>query len=141
MTEQTTGPASARIEGTFEVVMEPEPQYDAFEGGLVLGRLLLKKTFHGELDATSTVRMLSAGTSVKGSAGYVAIELVDGKLRGRRGTFVLQHSGTMKRGQAGLSVSVVPDSGTAELVGLSGTMTIEIVEGAHRYAFDFQLEA
>ncbi len=131
MTEQS--------KGTFEVVMDPEPQYDGFEGGVVLGRLLLKKTFHGDLDATSTVRMLSAGTAVKGSAGYVAIELVQGKLRGRAGSFVLQHSGTMKRGQAGLTVTVVPDSGTGELAGLSGTMAIDIVDGAHFYTFDFEL--
>lgn len=137
MTTQTT----EQVTGDFDLVMDPEPQYDAFEGGLVLGRLLLKKTFHGELDATSTARMLSAGTSVKGSAGYVAIELVEGKLRGRRGTFVLQHSGTMNRGQASLSLTVVPDSGTGELVGLSGAMKIDIVDGAHHYTFDFQLGA
>ena len=135
MTNQTM----EQVKGTFDLVMDPEPQYDAFEGGLVLGRLLLKKTFHGELDATSTVRMLSAGTSVKGSAGYVAIELVEGKLRGRRGTFGFQHSGTMNRGQASLSLTVVPDSGTGELVGLSGSMKIDIVDGAHFYTFDFRL--
>jgi hypothetical protein len=123
--------------GTFDLLMDPEPQYDGFEGGLVLGRLLLKKTFHGELDATSTVRMLSAGTAVKGSAGYVAIELVQGKLRGRAGSFVLQHSGTMDRGQTSLSVTVVPDSGTGALVGLTGRMAIDIVDGAHFYTFDF----
>jgi hypothetical protein len=130
-----------QVKGTFDLVMDPAPQYDPFDGGLVLGRLLLKKTFHGELDATSTVRMLTAGTSVKGSAGYVAIELVDGKLRGRRGTFVLQHSGTMNRGQAGLSVTVVPDSGTGELTGLSGAMAIDIVAGTHHYTFDFALDS
>jgi len=129
-----------QVKGTFDLVMDPEPLYDPFEGGLVLGRLLLRKTFHGELDATSTVRMLSAGTSVKGSAGYVAIELVDGKLRGRRGTFVLQHSGTMNRGQAALSVTVVPDSGTGELSGLDGAMAIDIVAGVHHYTFDFAFE-
>lgn len=131
---------SEQIKGAFDLVMDPEPHYDAFEGGLVLGRLLLKKTFHGELDATSTVRMLSAGTSVKGSAGYVAIELVEGKLRGRRGTFVFQHSGTMNRGQASLALTVVPDSGTGELTGLAGSMKIDIVDGAHAYTFDFQLD-
>lgn len=131
---------SEQSKGAFDVVMDPEPQYDAFEGGLVLGRLLLKKTFHGELDATSTVRMLSAGTAMRGSAGYVAIELVEGKLRGRRGTFVLQHSGTMNRGQSSLTVTVVPDSGTGELIGLAGAMKIDIVDGAHSYTFDFQLD-
>jgi len=130
-----------QVKGTFDLVMVPDPQYDAFEGGLVLGRVLFDKTFHGELDATSTVRMLSAGTSVKGSAGYVAIERVDGKLRGRPGTFVLQHSGTMNRGQASLSVTVVPDSGTGELAGLSGAMSIDIVAGVHHYTFDFAFDA
>ena len=128
-----------QIKGAFDLVMDPQPQYDSFEGGLVLGRLSFRKTFHGELDGTSTVRMLSAGTAVKGSAGYVAIELVEGTLRGRRGSFVLQHNGTMNRGQAGLSVTVVPDSGTGELEGLSGTMAIDIVDGAHFYTFDFEL--
>ena len=132
---------SEQIKGAFEVVMDPNPSYDPFDGGLVLGRLLLKKTFHGALDATSTVRMLSAGTAVKGSAGYVAIELVEGKLSGRAGSFVLQHSGSTNRGQASLSVTVVPDSGTGELQGLSGAMKIDIVDGNHFYSFDFQLPA
>src|SRR4051812_28331573 len=103
---------TTRAAGSFEVQMNPEPQYDAFEGGVVLGRLSLSKTFQGPLDATSEVRMLSAGTAVKGSAGYVAIERVVGSLAGRTGTFVLQHSGNMNRGQAALTVTVVPDSGT-----------------------------
>jgi hypothetical protein len=78
---------------------------------------------------------------VKGSAGYVAIELVVGRLDGRAGTFVLQHSGSMNRGAASLSVTVVPDSGTGELAGLTGTMTIDIVEGKHSYRFEYSLGA
>ena len=132
---------SEQIKGTFDVVMDPNPAYETLEGGLIMGRVLLTKTFHGELDAASTVRMLTAGTAVKGSAGYVAIELVQGKLRGRSGSFVLQHSGVMNRGQSSLTVTVVPDSGTGELAELSGAMTIDIVEGNHFYTFDFAFGA
>jgi Protein of unknown function (DUF3224) len=125
--------------GPFDVQMNPDPSYEAADGGNVLGRMSFSKQFHGELDATSVVQMLSAGTAVKGSAGYVAIERVVGRLAGRAGTFVLQHSGTMNRGQASLSVTVVPDSGTDELAGLAGTMAIDIVDGAHFYRFDYTL--
>ena len=130
---------SACAVGTFEVTMNPDPLYEGLEGGIVLGRLSLTKQFMGELEGSSIVQMLSAGTSVKGSAGYVAIERVVGQLAGRRGTFVLQHSGSMTRGQATLTVSVVPDSGTDGLTGLEGRMTIEIVDGRHSYAFDYSL--
>jgi len=136
---------SEQIKGKFDVVMEPAPDYEPMEGGLVLGRLLLRKTFHGELEAAGTVRMLTAGTAVKGSAGYVAIELVQGKLRGKAGwksgSFVLQHTGVMNRGRPSLTVTVVPDSGTGELAGLSGAMAIDIVDGNHFYTFDFDLGA
>jgi flagellar basal body rod protein FlgG len=101
----------------------------------------IDKTFHGELDATSKGEMLAAMTPVKGSAGYVAIEKVTGKLAGRDGTFVLQHMGTMTRGEGKLTVTVVPDSGTGQLVGLSGTMSIEITEGKHFYHFEYSLPA
>jgi hypothetical protein len=131
---------SSHATGAFDVTVTPEPQYDALEDGNVLGRVALTKQFHGALEASSVVQMLSAGTSVKGSAGYVAIERVVGRLDGRAGTFILQHSGTMNRGRAALSVSVVPDSGTAQLAGLAGTMTIDIVGGKHFYAFDYTLE-
>ena len=127
--------------GPFDVKMNPDPSYETADGGIVLGRLSLAKEFHGALDATSVVQMLSAGTAVKRSAGYVAIELVAGRLDGRAGTFVLQHSGTMNRGEASLTVSVVPDSGTGALVGLAGTMAIDIVDGKHSYRFDYTLPA
>jgi hypothetical protein len=83
--------------------------------------------------------MLSAGTSVKGSAGYVAIERVSGTLDGRQGTFVLQHSGTMSRGAPELVVRVVPDSGTGELVGITGSMRIIIAAGKHSYELDYSI--
>ena len=127
------------VAGPFDLTMSPDPHYEAAEGGIVLGRVAFSKRFHGALDATSIVQMLSAGTAVKGSAGYVAIELVTGRLDGRAGSFVLQHSGSMARGQASLTVSVVPDSGTGELSRLSGRMAIDIVEGKHSYRFDYEL--
>jgi hypothetical protein len=97
------------------------------------------KRFHGDLEATSYGEMLSAVGDVKGSAGYVALERVNGILQGRSGSFVLQHSGTMTRGAPELSVTVVPDSGTGELVGLSGRLTIKIESGAHSYEFEYTL--
>jgi hypothetical protein len=93
----------------------------------------IDKKFSGDLEATSKGEMLSAMTDVKGSAGYVALERVSGTLHGRNGTFVLQHTGTMTRGAPELSITVVPDSGTGQLVGLASKMTIKIVEGKHFY--------
>jgi hypothetical protein len=101
--------------------------------------LSIDKRFHGELDGTSTGTMLSAGTAVAGSAGYVAIERVTGTLCGKRGSFALQHSGTMNRGAPSLSVTVVPDSGTDELAGLRGSMQIIIEKGKHSYDFDYEI--
>ena len=123
--------------GTFEVKLAAQP-VAADDGGLA--RMLLDKQFDGELVASSKGQMLAAGTEVKGSAGYVAMERVTGSLHGRSGSFVLQHSGTMTRGAAKLLVSVVPDSGTDQLRGLAGSMTIDIVDGKHLYGFEYSLE-
>jgi hypothetical protein len=120
--------------------MNPQAPYDTAEG-VSLGRVSLNKQFQGDLEATSSVEMISAVTEVKGSAGYVAIERVTGKLHGRSGSFVLQHSGTMARGKAELTVSVVPDSGSGELKGITGKMTIDVVNGDHLYTFDYTLGA
>jgi hypothetical protein len=130
---------STQARGTFEVTMSPAAPGDAAANPRV-GRVSLTKKFHGDLEGFSTVEMLTAMTEVKGSAGYVAIENVSGALGGRAGAFVLQHSGTMARGQGALTITVVPDSGTAALLGLAGTMTIEIVEGKHFYAFDYTVD-
>jgi hypothetical protein len=130
---------SASAIGIFEVTMSPEPPYDVSEGANI-GRVSLKKTFTGDLQAASTAEMIGARSEVKGSAGYVAIERVVGSLHGRTGSFVLQHSGTMTRGKGELNVTVVPDSGTAELKGISGKMTIEISDGKHLYSFEYVLE-
>lgn len=129
-----TGHAS----GTFGVKMTPQSTEEKTEA-TPLARMSIDKQFHGDLEATSKGEMLSAGTPVKGSAGYVAIERVSGKLKGRAGTFVLQHSGTMNRGAPQLTITVVPDSGTSELAGLSGKMSINIVEGKHSYDFEYSL--
>jgi hypothetical protein len=126
----------AHARGTFEVKLTPQADGDAGAG---LGRLILDKQFHGDLEATSQGQMLSAGTAVKGSAGYVALERVSGTLLGRTGTFVLQHHGLMDRGTPSLTITVVPDSGTDGLTGLTGTMGIEIADGKHSYDFEHTL--
>jgi hypothetical protein len=124
--------------GTFEVELNPLAAYDTAEGS-PLGRMSIDKQFHGDLEATSKGEMLTAGTSVKGSAGYVAIERVTGTLHGRSGTFIFQHSGTMTRGAPHLIITVVPDSGTGQLSGLTGTMVINIEGGKHSYDFEYTL--
>jgi hypothetical protein len=124
--------------GTFEVKLLPQPLADAESG---LGRMSIDKEFSGDLQGTSKGEMLVGGTAVKGSAGYVAIERVTATLHGRPGSFMLQHLGTMNRGAPSLTVRVIPDSGTGELTGLSGTLTIDIVDGKHLYTMDYTLPA
>lgn len=131
---------SARATGLFEVKMSPAPLGDA-GADATLGRMLLDKTYSGDLVGGAKGEMLMAGTAVKGSAGYVAIERVTATLGGRSGSFVLQHTGTMNRGAPQLSVTVVPDSGTGQLTGLAGTLAIIIKDGQHRYEFDYTLPA
>ena len=127
-----------RARGPFEVKLAALPTYENVEGS-PLGHLSIDKQFHGDLEATSKGEMLSAGGTVKGSAGYVAIERVQGTLHGKTGSFVLQHSGTMNRGVPGLVITVVPDTGTGELTGLAGTMAIVIEAGKHSYDFDYTI--
>jgi hypothetical protein len=124
--------------GTFEVKVIPQ-EPDEKVGDPTVGRMSIDKQFRGDLEATSKGQMLAAVTDVKGSAGYVAIERVNGALHGLSGTFALQHSGTMTRGDAQLSINVVPDSGTGQLAGLAGKMTINIVDGKHLYDFEYTL--
>ena len=126
--------------GVFVVSMKPL----AFEGAdpeFKLGRMSIDKQISGDLTASTVGQMLSAMTSTNGSAGYVAIERVAGVLNGKRGAFVLQHTGTMNRGAPSLVVTVVPDSGTGELVGLEGEFKINIEEGKHLYEFTYHLSA
>lgn len=127
---------SNRATGTFAVNLTR--QDDGAEAPV--GRMTIAKQFQGDLAATSKGQMLMASSeSVQGSAGYVAIEKVTGTLNGRQGTFYLQHTGTMNRGNGELSVTVIPDTGTDQLVGLRGKMNIIIASGAHSYEFDYEL--
>ena len=128
-----------QAKGPFDVKRTAMDMMDAGNGAS-FGRIRFEKRFHGDLEATSVVEMLSGGDPGAGSAGYVAMEHVTGKLQGRRGSFMLQHSGTMDRGAMSLLVSVVPGTGKEELDGLRGTMQIDIAEGgAHSYTFDYAL--
>ena len=137
-----------RASGTFDVKLTPREDQPndsasaratAANGGTSLGRMTIDKQFHGDLAGTSQGQMLSAMTQVQGSAGYVAIEKVTGKLHGKSGSFVLQHNGTMTRGAPELTVTVVPDSGTDQLSGLTGKMTIKITDGKHYYEFEYSI--
>jgi hypothetical protein len=133
-------PMTHTAKGTFVVSLKPL----AFEGAdpeFKLGRMSIDKQISGDLTASTVGQMLTAMTGTDGSAGYVAIERVAGVLGGKRGTFVLQHSGTMNRGTPSLVVTVVPDSGTEELVGLEGEFKIDIVDGEHFYEFTYRLPA
>jgi len=129
---------TTRANGTFTVTMTPQPP-PGDPADATLGRMTIDKTFEGDLHGTSKGEMLAAGTAVKNSAGYVAIEKVTGTLHGRTGTFMLQHSGTMDRGEPHLTVTVVPDSGTGDLTGLSGRMNIIIAGGTHSYELDYTI--
>jgi hypothetical protein len=129
-----------RARGTFEVKLTPEAP-DSTPTDSALGRLRMVKQFRGDLEGSSRGQMLTAMTPVEGSAGYVAIERVSGTLNGRAGSFVLQHSGTMSGGKQHLTIAVVPDSGTGELVGLAGQMVITIANGKHSYEFEYTLPA
>ena len=134
MSERRTHKAA----GSFTVSIKPQHKPDIAPGSS-LGRMALEKQFSGELVASGKGEMLTAMTETPGSAGYVAIERVAGVLQGRRGGFVLQHSGTMARGVQQLVISVVPDSGSDGLTGIEGTLTIRIVDGEHFYEFNYSL--
>lgn len=127
------------VSGTFEVKINPEAMSaTAAESGL--GRMSLDKRFHGPLEASSKGEMLAFMDRALMSGGYVAMELVQGTLDGRRGSFVLQHTGSMVRGAPGLSVAVVADTGREELAGLAGTLTIRTEGGQHFYDFDYDFK-
>lgn len=128
---------SSRASGTFEVKLTPQDQ----GADAPVGRMSIEKQFLGDLVGTSSGQMLMASSSsVPGSAGYVAIEKVTGTLNDRSGSFYLQHSGTMTRGEGQLSITVIPDSGTDQLTGLRGHMNIIIADGKHSYEFDYELD-
>lgn len=131
---------SQRAVGPFDVKVVPQKPDTQIARAANLGRLTIDKRFHGDLEGISKGEMLATQTEVPGSAGYVAMERVTGSLKGRQGSFVLQHSATMSRGTPTSSIMVVPDSGTGELKGITGTMTIAVAsDGGHTYEFDYKI--
>lgn len=127
--------------GSFDVKVVPQKRDNPQEENAGISRMSLDKQFHGDLEGSSNGEMLSFTTEVKGSAGYVAMERISGKLNGRSGTFAMQHNATMTRGTPDMNVVVVPDSGTGELARISGTLIITILKGKHFYEFDYSLPA
>ena len=128
--------------GTFDIKTYPQKPDNPQEEATGFGRLTSDKQFHGDLDATSQGAMLAYGTGAPGTTGaYVALEKVTGKLNGRTGSFIFQHSGTMGRGAMSMSVTIVPDSGTGELTGITGKMNIIIEGKQHSYVFEYSLPA
>lgn len=127
-------------QGSFEVKTAPLPADDA-TAATSIGRFSLDKIYRGDLEAASAGEMLSAGNPATGTAGYVAIEQVTGILHGKSGSFALQHFGTMHAGAFDLNVRVVPGSGTKDLEGIAGTLTIIMANGQHSYTFEYTLPA
>jgi hypothetical protein len=124
--------------GAFDVKLKP--QADEGISDPTVGRMSIDKVYHGELDGTGLGQMLAGmAAEVKDSGTYVAIERVKGTLHGRKGTFALAHLGTMTRGAQSLVITVIPDTGTEELTGITGTLTIDIKDGKHFYGFDYVL--
>ena len=121
--------------GTFDVKLSP--QSDNLDP--TLGRMTIEKQIHGDLEAKSVGQMLTVGTDVKGSGVYVAVERVTGKLNGRTGSFAMHHTGIMVKGAPQLEIKIVPDSGTGELTGISGTFNLTITDGKHLYDLEYTL--
>ena len=122
--------------GTFEVKLTPQDDKSEDKS---LGRMTFVKEWHGDLEGTSTGQMLTGGDVAKGSAGYVAMEKFTGAVKGRKGTFILQHNATMTKGKGDLTITVVPDSGTDQLEGITGKLSIRIESGKHFYDFDYSI--
>jgi hypothetical protein len=135
--ESTQKGTAMRAQGTFDVTVTPQKPTDS--ANEPFQSLLITKQFHGDLEATSKGQMLGSRGPIEGSGGYVALELVTGKLNGKAGSFVLQHKGTMRKGTFMIDVTVVPDSGTEQLTGIAGSMTIVIEGSKHSYSFDYTL--
>jgi hypothetical protein len=123
--------------GTFDVTMEAEPPF-LEQDGIKLSRTVVRKEFSGDVVGRSEAQMVAAYTATPGSAGYVAIEHFTGSVGGRSGSFVLQHHGLMDRGEAALTVTIVPDSGTGELAGISGMLQIDNDAGKHSYVLEYE---
>ena len=124
--------------GTFDVTIEAEPPF-LEQDGIKLNRNVVRKEFSGDLVGKSEAQMVAAYTATPGSAGYVAIEHFTGSVGGKGGSFLLQHHGLMERGEAALTVTIVPDSGTGELAGISGTLEIDNAAGKHSCVLQYEL--
>ena len=136
-----TAGVQTRASGSFDVKIAPQPADEHSDGG-ALGRATVDKTYHGDLEGTAVGAMLTGmSPSEKTSGVYVAVERVTGTLGGRKGSFILHHTGVMDRGAQNLTVTVVSDSGTDQLTGITGTMAIDIRDGKHFYTFDYTLPA
>jgi hypothetical protein len=135
--QKEAAPVSHTAKGAFDVKIAPQPTDD--KSATPLGRMTLDKQYHGDLEATAKGEMLTGATTVKGSGVYVAVERVEGTLQGRHGTFLMHHTGLMTRGVPQLSINIVPDSGTGELTGITGTMDIQIDAGKHSYVLKYTL--
>ena len=127
-----------RATGRFEVTLVPQAT-EGFDEGGALGRMTIVKAYTGDIVGTSNGQMLVALSAVKTSAAYVAVERVTGTLHGKRGSFAMHHTGVMNRGTPSLAVVIVPDSGTEELLGITGTLNIIIEKGVHSYELDYEL--
>ena len=130
---------SATVKGSFDVKATPQPAAEGDDPSF--SRMTFDKRFHGDMEGASKVQMLAASTSVKNSGAYVALEKVNATIAGRKGSFTFQHNATMNRGVPSLSITVVPDSGTDQLAGISGKFSIDIKDGNHFYTFDYTLPA
>lgn len=136
--QQTELSMTTHARGTFEVQITPLPA-DAYTDATTLGRMTIDKQFSGDLVGTGKGQMLTGMGTVKGSAAYSAIERVTGTLAGKRGSFVLQHTGVMAKGAQSLVITIVPDSGTDALTGISGTLAIIIDGKQHSYDLEYTL--
>ena len=124
--------------GTFEVQIAPMPA-DAYADGATMGRMSIDKQLTGDLVATGKGHMITGMGGERGSAAYSAIERISGTLAGRTGTFMLQHTGVMNRGAQQLSITIIPDSGTGELAGISGVFHLTIEGKVHSYDLEYTL--
>jgi hypothetical protein len=133
---QTKTTMTQHATGTFEVKLTPQ---DDKTGDASMGRMTFEKQWQGDVEGTSTGQMLTGGDVKTGSAGYVAMEKFAGSVKGRKGTLIFQHSATMTAGKGDLTITVVPSSGTEDLKGISGKLTIKIENGKHFYDFEYSL--
>jgi hypothetical protein len=128
-----------RAAGTFSIdSWEPQP-YDEAEGA-ALSHVHITKTFDGDLQGTSTTDIITAMARVETSAAYCGFERFTGTVHGRKGTFVLHHTATAHAGESSLSWTILPDSGTGELLGIRGGGEIVNNEGAHSFDLGYELD-